>query len=125
MNVKNFILASIVSTTLSCQSIKKEYTSFDSYPVREGDLTEMEYSPAETKFYLWSPVADEVKVLLYKSGKEGSAFNTIAMTKGDKGVWTATVEGDLNGTFYTYQLQHGEKTTEELRQEVIKKYARQ
>ena len=104
MNVKNFILASIVSTTLSCQSIKKEYTSFDNYPVREGDLTEMEYSPSETKFFLWSPVADEVKVLLYESGHEGSAYCTYPMTMSDDGTWKASVKEDLHGKFYTFNV---------------------
>lgn len=104
MNVKNFILASIVSTTLSCQSIKKEYTSFDSYPVREGDLTEMEYSPAETKFYLWSPVADEVKVLLYESGHEGSAYCTYPMTMSGDGTWKTSIKEDLQGKFYTFNV---------------------
>lgn len=51
MNVRHVIWASIVSTTISCQSVKKEYNSFDEYPVREDALTEMEYSPAETKFH--------------------------------------------------------------------------
>ena len=60
MNVKGLILASIVSTTISCQSVKKETPSFENNPVREGNLTEMDYSPAETKFSLWSPFADEV-----------------------------------------------------------------
>ena len=59
MNVKGLILAGIVSTTISCQSVKKDIVSFDDYPVREGKLTEMDYSPAETKFSLWSPVAEE------------------------------------------------------------------
>ena len=45
MNVRHVIWASIVSTTISCQSVKKEYNSFDEYPVREDALTEMEYSP--------------------------------------------------------------------------------
>lgn len=37
MNVKHVIWASIMSTTISCQSVKKEYTSFEeiSYPRRE------------------------------------------------------------------------------------------
>mgnify|MGYP000134428421 FL=1 len=48
MNVRHVIWASIVSTTISCQSVKKEYNSFDEYPVREDALTEMENSPAET-----------------------------------------------------------------------------
>ena len=73
MNVKNVIWASIVTTAISCQSVKKDALSFENYPVRQGELTEMEYSPAETKFALWSPMAEEVKVLLYESGHEGSA----------------------------------------------------
>lgn len=67
MNVKHVIWASIMSTTISCQSVKKEYTSFEEYPIPEGKLVEMEYSPIETKFTLWAPTAEEVRVLLYDS----------------------------------------------------------
>ena len=63
MNVKHVIWASIMSTTISCQSVKKEYTSFEEYPIPEGKLVEMEYSPIETKFTLWAPTAEEVRVL--------------------------------------------------------------
>ncbi|MBQ8888374.1 MAG: type I pullulanase [Bacteroidaceae bacterium] len=104
MNVRNIILASIVTTTISCQSVKKDQLSFDDYPVREGGLTEMEYSPAETKFSLWSPVAEEVKVLLYESGHEGSAYSTHAMEKGADGTWKVTVAEDLHGKFYTFNV---------------------
>ena len=104
MNVRNIILASIVSTTISCQSVKKDNFSFDDYPVREGGLTEMEYSPAETKFSLWSPVGEEVKVLLYESGHEGSAYVTHAMKKGTDGTWKVTISEDLHGKFYTFNV---------------------
>ena len=104
MNVRNLILASIVSTTLSCQSVKKEYTSFDDYPVRNGELTEMDYSPAETKFSLWSPIAEEVKVLLYESGHEGSAYSTHDMAMAEDGTWKVTVKEDLHGKFYTFNV---------------------
>lgn len=104
MNVKGFILASIVSTTISCQSVKKDNISFENYPVREGKLTEMDYTPSETKFSLWSPVADEVKVLLYESGHEGSAYKTIPMEKGIDGTWKAAVAEDLHGKFYTFNV---------------------
>ena len=104
MNVKGLILAGIVSTTISCQSVKKEAPSFDNYPVREGTLTEMDYSPAETKFSLWSPFADEVKVLLYESGHEGSAYKTIPMKKEKDGTWKVAVQEDLNGKFYTFNV---------------------
>ena len=44
MKVKNVLLASIVTTAISCQSIKKDGNPFENYPVRKGNLTEMEYS---------------------------------------------------------------------------------
>ena len=37
MNVKGLILAGIVSTTISCQSVKKEAPSFDNYPLGGRD----------------------------------------------------------------------------------------
>ena len=104
MNVKNVIFASIVSTAMSCQSVKKDVLAFDDYPVRDGELTEMEYTPVETKFALWSPMADEVKVLLYNSGHEGSAYLTLPMSKGKDGTWTTSIQEDLNGKFYTFNV---------------------
>ncbi|MBR5204567.1 MAG: type I pullulanase [Bacteroidaceae bacterium] len=104
MKFKGLVLAGIVSTTISCQSVKKDMRVFDQYPVREGELTEMDYSPVETKFSLWSPVADEVRVLLYESGHEGSAYRTIPMKKEKDGTWKATVAEDLNGKFYTFNV---------------------
>ena len=41
-----------VTTVMSCSPAKKEYASFELYPVRTGSLTEMEYTPLATKFYL-------------------------------------------------------------------------
>ena len=109
MKFKGLVLAGIVSTTISCQSVKKDMRAFDQYPVREGELTEMDYSPVETKFSLWSPVADEVRVLLYESGHEGSAYQTIPMKKEKDGTWKVTVEEDLNGKFYTFNVKVGGK----------------
>ena len=109
MNVKHVIWASIVSTTISCQSVKKEYASFEDYPVREGQLTEMDYSPSETKFSLWAPTAEEVRVLLFDSGEEGSAYQTLPMQMGSDGTWSLSVKEDLNGKFYTFNVKVGGK----------------
>ena len=78
----------------------------------DGDDLGATYSKESTTFKVWSPLAAEVKVLLYKNGYEGLAYEKVAMTKGDKGVWEATIEGDLNGVYYTYQFVHGTETTE-------------
>ena len=104
MNVKHVIWASIMSTTISCQSVKKEYTSFEEYPIPEGKIVEMEYSPIETKFTLWAPTAEEVRVLLYDSGNEGSAYQTLSLEMGEDGIWNTSIKEDLKGKFYTFNV---------------------
>lgn len=104
MNVKHVIWASIMSTTISYQSVKKEYTSFEEYPIPEGKLVEMEYSPIETKFTLWAPTAEEVRVLLYDSGNEGSAYQTLSLEMGEDGIWNTSIKEDLKGKFYTFNV---------------------
>ena len=104
MNVKHVIWASIMSTTISCQSVKKEYSFFEEYPFPEGKLVEMEYSPIETKFTLWAPTAEEVRVLLYDSGNEGSAYQTLSLEMGEDGIWNTSIKEDLKGKFYTFNV---------------------
>ena len=47
-----------MTTVMSCSSAKKEYASYELYPVRSGNLVEMEYAPGATRFTLWAPTAD-------------------------------------------------------------------
>lgn len=86
------------------KSVKKEYTSFEEYPIPEGKLVEMEYSPIETKFTLWAPTAEEVRVLLYDSGNEGSAYQTLSLEMGEDGIWNTSIKEDLKGKFYTFNV---------------------
>ncbi len=64
------------------------------------------WSETETTFRVWAPTADKVQVQLYATGsdeEEGSAkLATHTMTKDVNGTWIATVQGDLNGVYYTY-----------------------
>ena len=55
------IIGETTATVMSCTPARKEYASYELYPVRSGSLTEMEYTPATTKFSLWAPTADEVR----------------------------------------------------------------
>ena len=43
-----------MTTVMSCSSAKKEYASYELYPVRSGNLVEMEYAPGATRFTLWA-----------------------------------------------------------------------
>lgn len=59
-----------------------------------------------TTFKVWAPTADEVSVNLYKEGEKGKddKIETLAMEKGEKGVWSVEKTGDLNGVYYTYTV---------------------
>ncbi|HFI0064175.1 TPA: type I pullulanase [Streptococcus suis] len=52
------------------------------------------YSPQSTSFKLWAPISKQVFLVL-----EGTPYT---MTKGSKGVWQVTVEGDLDSQSYHY-----------------------
>lgn len=78
-----------------------------------------EYSAEKTVFTVWSPAASAISVKLYDAGEGGEATQTVAMTRGDKGEYTASVSGNLNGKYYTYAVTMGNTT-----REVVDPYAR-
>ena len=76
----------------------------EDYPVRQGSLDEMQYSPQATSFHLWSPKAEKVRVLLYEEGQGGQACDSRDMALGTDGTWHVTVPGDLRGKFYAFHV---------------------
>ena len=69
---------------------------------------EVNYTPQQTTFRLFAPAdAKSVKLRLYKDGQGGKAQKTVRMAVSD-GLWTARVEGDLAGRFYTFDAGQGE-----------------
>lgn len=53
MKLNNLVIIGVAATTVaSCAPSKKEYASYELYPVRTGSLAEMEYAPAATQFTL-------------------------------------------------------------------------
>ncbi len=60
------------------------------------------YSPYQTTFKVWSPVSDQVDLLLFKNANDTTPYATYAMTRNSQGVWSTSVMGDLNGVYYEY-----------------------
>lgn len=64
------------------------------------------YTKNQTTFKVWAPTASGVAVKFYKTGssEEPGAQSTgiKQMIKGNNGVWSITVSGDLKNTYYTY-----------------------
>ena len=87
----------------SCSKRATNFSSFDEYPSTEKNLW-LEYSKEKTTFKIWSPTATAVKLNFYKSGNDTKIIETHQLKDDENGVWEKTINGDLNGTYYSYQI---------------------
>lgn len=78
----------------------------DKYFYANDDLGST-YSKEKTTIKLWSPIATKVTLRLYKNLDNSSQPDkTIALTCGDKGVWSTTLtDQDYKGWAYDYRLE--------------------
>ena len=76
------------------------------YEVYTGNDLGAVYSPKMTRFKVWAPEAESVKLNLYKQG-EGDQH---IMKKSANGTYVFEKQGDCNGIYYTYTVvNHGEE----------------
>ena len=86
----------------------------------DGDDLGATWTKNSTTFKAWAPTAWDVKLIRYSSGNgnfdaqgyDKTWIEEIDMVRGDKGVWTVTVPGDLNGTYYNYKVTFPHKINE-------------
>ena len=73
-----------------------------------------EANPTKTIFKVWSPVSTSMKLRIYNSGdyRTEETPREIAMTLGEKGVWAATINEDLDGKYYAYVVTNSAGTNE-------------
>ena len=76
---------------------------------QDFSFKEVTYAPEATTFRLFAPNnAKRVVVRIYNQGKDGKAVKTVKMTRTGNEQWQATVQGDLMGKFYTFDMGKGE-----------------
>ncbi|MCF7912732.1 MAG: type I pullulanase [Candidatus Cloacimonetes bacterium] len=66
------------------------------------------WTPQQTVFKLWSPMAKELKVLLYDSSSSENPVSIQQMQLTEKGVWQAAVPGDWENHYYLYEIRINE-----------------
>ena len=75
----------------------------------DGELGAL-YTKEKTTFKVWSPFSSKIVLNVYDTGtpKNLGGSDTpvlqMEMTKGEKGVFSAEVDGDLEGKYYTYAV---------------------
>ena len=98
ISIKNLLMGTMAAAVmLACAqnaSQKQADTPFE----------ECVYLGDKTEFAVWSPDAEAAELRLYRDAKTDSAFMIVQMKKSEDGIWKATVEQDLKGSFYTFSV---------------------
>ena len=120
LNLTNEYVLEIEGYTAKTATLGKIFNSkeFEELYHYDGELGAI-YSNEKTTFVLWAPVATDVKLALYDAGNDVDAKEILPMTKGENGIWTIEVSGDLNGTYYNYLV-----TNNDIQNEVTDPYAK-
>ena len=102
MKLFSILLISTV-LTISCNP-KFDLKDYDSYPTAQNANLWTQYTKEATEFTLWAPTAKGVKVNLYENGNDSPIKESHLMESSENGVWIKKLKGDLNGTYYTFQV---------------------
>jgi pullulanase len=97
-------LSALFFFLISCQEKQPVFKSLDAYPVYPYADLGVTYTPESSTFKLWSPAATEARLNLYDTdAPEAKAMKRLEL-ENLNGAWTKVVEGDLDGTYYTFQI---------------------
>jgi pullulanase len=76
----------------------------DKYTYTGDDLGNT-YTQKSTAFRVWAPTATSVSLVTYKTAESDFASGQVVPMKSDiKGTWVAKLDGDQDGTIYTYRV---------------------
>ena len=59
---------------------------------------------AQTRFALWAPTAQTVRLNLYADGAVGAPLRSITMQAGERGLWLHEEPASLSGLYYDYDV---------------------
>ena len=113
MLMRHISLILIILLLFNSCKISDNTKEFNGYPTPVDENLWITYGKNSTSFKLWSPNAEEVILRLFKKGNDVEAFDIYSLKKSTTGVWHIAVQGDLNGTYYTYQVKHNNKWLDE------------
>lgn len=105
--MKKLLMIPFIFTLM--QHAKAQQVNYNSYPVYTGNDLGLTYSSTHSVFKIWSPPAEEVQLLFYKTATVSKAVSKIKMKPAGNGVWAASVLGNLKGIFYTFRVKINDK----------------
>lgn len=77
----------------------------------DGDDLGLTFSGSQATFKAWIPVAEKVELLLFnEAGDFKTSDASYEMTRGDKGVWSYTLDNSAGYKYYQYKITRGGTT---------------
>jgi pullulanase len=92
---------------------KKKKTQYKDYPVYLGDDLGVTYTKDKTVIKLWSPMAEAVKLKIYKNSLGDDLIEEHECKDTDSGVWEIELKGDYKDKYYTFQAKFNNKWNQE------------
>lgn len=74
------------------------------YPVYQGNDLGLTYSPEQSSFKIWSPTADAASIIFYSSPLGKDLIERVPMSQSENGTWTITINKNLKGQYYVFQV---------------------
>lgn len=97
-DLKNYSLEQIDALNLyDKEAFKKGFT------YNGNDLGAL-FTPHETSFTVWAPLASGVTLNTYGTGEDATPLATYPMQASENGIWSYILSGNLHGTYYTYTV---------------------
>jgi pullulanase len=112
----------IAWTTTSAESLTStdSLPAYDRYPVYAGKDLGLRYSPMASAFRIWSPTAQQARLILYANDSTTTPFKTVDLSKGTAGTWWTYLKGDWAGFRYVFTV----RIDDQWRKETPDPYAR-
>lgn len=111
------LLSFVTALTCACTGLsaiaQNPDAKYANFPTYSGSDLELSVDAKGTHWRLWSPEAEAVRVMIYPTGLNTQAIDTIAMAKSNGGTWVASAPEKLYGKFYTFAVKHDGKWLDE------------
>lgn len=110
------ILNALTSIALCCTMetfAANPDAKYADYPSYAGEDLELTVDNTGTRWRLWSPAAEAVRLTIYPTGSNTKAEHTIDMTRSDNGTWVASSPEKLYGKYYTFSVKQDGKWLKE------------
>ena len=102
----------IITTYFDSDEFKNAYTYNGNDLGVSFDNDEM---ATKTIFKVWAPTSQKMILKVYESGTpltNETVYKEVSMVKGEKGVWSTTIDENLHGKYYTYTVTNSGGTNE-------------